>query len=89
MSTPSNNAVNPTNYPLTGGIKPSSASFPTELNPEIHRLQEENAKLQGLLKDQAAELLRLSSILEVREQQIAQYYELLQVVLGKSVKNTL
>lgn len=69
-------------YPLTGGVKPTEAAFPTELNPEVRRLQEENAKLQSTIHDQAAELRALQALMEEKDRQISRYFSLLEALVG-------
>lgn len=90
MSTPLNQATpNPTPYPLSGGIKTNSPNFPTEMNPEIHRLQEEITRQQTMLTAQASELEIARALLAMKEQQLADYKEIIFNMLGKSAQKTL
>lgn len=90
MSTPLNQAAqNPTPYPLSGGIKPTSPNFPAEMNPEIHRLQEEITRQQTMLAAQASELEITRALLAMKDQQLADYKEIIFTMLGKSAQKTL
>ena len=69
--------TNTTNYPLTGGVKPTSPAFPAEMNPEVQRLQAENQKLQ--------EELRIMHVtLELKQQQLDAYFHFIEILAGKN-----
>jgi hypothetical protein len=69
-------------YPLNGGVRPNSPAFPAEMNPEIKRLQAE-------LQDKNKELEVVKGILALKDQQLADYKEIILTMLGKSVEKTL
>lgn len=90
MSTPLNQAAsNPTPYPLSGGIKPNSPSFPVEMNPEIQRLQAEIERQNEQLRLQHQELELIRALMTMKDQQLADYKEFICIMLGKSAPKTL
>lgn len=90
MSTPLNQAAtNPTPYPISGGIKPNSPSFPAEMNPEIQRLQAEIERQNDQLRLQLQELELIRALMAMKDQQLADYKEIIFTMLGKSAQKTL
>lgn len=82
-------ATNTTPYPLMGGVKPTSPTFPAEMNPEVLRLSEENTKLANIVQEQAAEILKLQAIADERASVNQKQYELLLALVGKLPKNNI
>jgi hypothetical protein len=77
------------NYPLNGGVRPSSPGFPAEMNPEIQRLQKELAEKTNSMKLLETNLRVLEARLDVTEQQLREYREIIFALIGKSATNSL
>lgn len=80
-------ATNTTNYPLTGGLKPNSPGFPAEINPEIHRLQEENAKLSEALRICELEARHSQDLINLKDLEITRSHEIILALAGKTKQN--
>jgi flagellar biosynthesis/type III secretory pathway chaperone len=71
-----NTPVNNTGYPLNGGIRPNSPSFPAEMNPEIQALK---AEIQNLHEKLQASELRNEFLREFCNEKETKFQQLLEV----------
>lgn len=74
--------VNNTGYPLTGGLRPSSPAFPPEMNPEIHKLQEEIQILKNELQAMTLKKDFLEVLCKEKEEKFQQLLEVHKTVLS-------
>jgi hypothetical protein len=78
---------NPTPYPLSGGVsggaKQSSTQFQAQPNPELFKLTEENNNLRALLEQERHNTAHLTAILDLKDRQLGEYFELLKEAIAK------
>ena len=78
-----------TPFPATPQPRPQIPGMPSEMNPEIQRLQEENTRQQTMLHAQASELEISRALLAMKDQQLDDYKAIIFTLIGKSGNNPL
>ena len=82
-----NTPINNTGYPLNGGIRPSSPSFPSEMNPEVQSLKAENQDLREKLQASELRVEFLSEFCKEKETKFQQLLEVHKIILSSLKHN--